>query len=893
MSQEPTSTETSPSRKPDKPQLRSELLLSVLVFAIGLLATYQLWQGAQRHHAQELQTEFDSGMRETVLRIEQRLSNYQNVLRGMQALYEASQQVDHDEFAAYAAALHLEENQPGIQSLGYSSLVPAAQLEQHFADARRLGLPDSYRIKPEGKRKLYAPVIHIAPFRGRNLRILGLDNYASPERRAALEHARDSGNASFSGKLTLLQDDNSSQAGIVMFLPVYRNGTPHDTLASRRANITGWTTAAFRMSSMMSGLLDHQSRYFDIEIYDGANPRPEVLLYDSDNDRLNNTEDDTAAFRQLREVRIADRSWTVSLTSTPAFDARLSAPHAEIEAAIGSLASLVLALCTWLLLRSRKQALHNARLLHDAILQAETANRAKSEFLANIGHELRTPINSILGMTHLALADETESRKRNRLENIQFSGEHLLNTIDNILDYSGMEYGTPQLHPVDFTLRKLLSDVENFTAPKAAAKGVGLTIDIAPGLSRRKLHGDARGLEQVLLNLLDNAVKFTANGRIVLRVVQQEEDNTSFRLRFEVQDTGIGIDEEKQRHLFSPFWQADTSSTRKHEGIGLGLAICKKLIGTMKESEIGVDSTPGIGSSFWFGVRLDKARAVGRDEREATAKARTGSYGNIKGAHILVAEDNVLSQTIIGGLLESAGAVVQYARNGVEALELLHQHKFECVLMDVQMPEMDGLTTTRTIRAEYSPEELPVIAVTAHASKENRRRCLDAGMNDFIGKPFKPALLYGRLAYWLPPHHMPDAAPDTTAPLPTTAPADAPARHAGDGTIIDLSKLAELIGDDRAKMREFAGRFVELARRDVSDIETALTHNDHETMARLAHHNKAPARMVGALGFADLCQELSDLSKQAAAPAQIGKAVAQMRPLLDLIEQRVQQELAY
>ncbi|OGS80410.1 MAG: hypothetical protein A2061_04815 [Gallionellales bacterium GWA2_59_43] len=880
MSQESTSA------KHTRAQFRPELLASVLVLAIGLLATYLLWQNAQQQHLHDLQEEFDSGIREAELKIERRVSNSQNVLHGLQALYAASERVEHSEFAAYAATLHLDQNHPGIQSLTFSSIVPAEQLERHLAGIRKQGFP-GYSIKPDGKRKLYAPVIHIAPFQGRNLRAFGLDNYATPERRAALEHARDSGKASLSGKLTLVQDDNSSQSGILMFLPVYRNGMAHDTPARRHASIVGWVAAAFRMNNLISGLLDAHTRHFDIEIYDGASTNADALLYDSDTVR--DTQKSTATFRHIQQIEVADRYWTLSFASTPSFDAKLTTPEAGIVTVIGAVSSLILALCTWLLLRSRKRALHDAHLLQEAIQQAEMANRAKNEFLANIGHELRTPMNAILGMTHLALADETESYKRSRLENIQFSGEHLLNTIDNILDYSGMEYGTPQSHPVDFTLRRLLNNIESFVIRKAAGKDVELSVDIAPGLSRRRLHGDARGLEQVLLNYLDNAVKFTPQGHIILRVLQQEENDASFKLRFEVQDSGIGIDKEKQPQLYSPFWQADSSSTRKHEGIGLGLAICKKLVEKMNEGELGVNSTPGNGSTFWFSARLDKARAR-RSGNETPAT--TGNYTYIKGSRILVAEDNVLSQTIIGGLLESAGAMVHRARNGTEALELLHQNTFDCVLMDVQMPEMDGIAATRAIRADPALAELPVIAVTAHASKENRRRCLDAGMNDFIGKPFTPASLYARLAYWLPPHHTPDAARPLQLSI-EAIPQDDQAYRSGDNEIIDLSTLSELIGNDRARMREFANKFVELARGDMPQIEAALAHNDHETLGRLAHHHKAPARMVGAQGFANLCQELSDHIKQAATPAQISQTVARMRPLLDRIEQRVQQELAY
>jgi signal transduction histidine kinase/DNA-binding response OmpR family regulator len=879
MDKEPSPMESAIPARPLVLKLRSELLVSVLVFAIGLLATYWIWHHEHQRQRLELQSEFDSGIRESMLKIEQRLSNYQNVLIGVQALYEASQQVEPTEFAAYVAALRLEESHPGIQSLGYSLLVPAERLARHLADIRKQGASD-YRIKPGGQRKLYAPVVHIAPFRGRNLRVFGLDNYASPERRAAMEQARDSGKASFSGKLTLIQDDNTSQAGILMFLPIYRNGMAHDTTATRRAAIAGWVSATFSMSNLMSGLLDAHTRNFDIELYDGEDPETGALMYDSNG--LPDTKRYDSVFRDTRKIRIADKTWTISFASTPAFDTRLSAPHLRIETVISALSSLMLAVAIWLLLRSRKQALHNAQQLRNAIHQAETASRAKSDFLANIGHELRTPMNAILGMAHLALANETEPNQRTRLEKIQFSGEHLLNTIDNILDYSGMEYGISPPHPTDFTLGELLADLDKLMAPKAAGNKLALGIDIAPALSSCKLHGEAGHLELVLFNLIDNAIKFTPpGGRVGLTIIQQDENDTSIKLRFEVWDTGIGIDREDRPHLFSPFWQADSSSTRSHEGIGLGLAICKKLVERMKQGELGLDSEPGHGSTFWLCARLDKAKT----ERH---KAAGNRFAHISGAHILVTEDNVLSQTILGGLLESAGAVVQYAHNGIEALELLRQKKFELVLMDVQMPEMDGLETTRAIRNDPALAELPVIALTAHASKENRHRCMEAGMNDFLGKPFTPAALYAKLAYWLPPRHKmenPVAAPAVTATLA------APALH--DDEIIDLKRLAELIGDDPAKMREFAGRFVELARLDMDQIENALERNDIETLSRLAHHNKAPAKMVGASGFADLCQGLSDLSKRSADPAQLSEIVAQMRPLLDRIEQRVQQELAH
>ncbi|HEX5364319.1 MAG TPA: CHASE domain-containing protein [Gallionella sp.] len=861
------------------PRMRPILLLPLLVLILGLLATQLIWSDSQRQLQTELQNEFDYGIHRTEFNIGQRLSDYEDVLYGLQALYSASDEVSRSEFSAYVAGLHLDEHHPGIQSVAFSISVSGAQKEQHLAAIRKQGFPD-YTIHPEGIRDLYVPAIYVEPFQGENLREFGLDNYATAERRATLERARDSEQISVSGKLTLAQGVDAQQTSILMFMPVYRNGVAHNTAESRRANLVGWVSAAFRIQDLAAQLIGASSRNINIDIYDGTEMTAETLLYSSENAR-----DTSAAFKSVRQIQIADRLWTLSFSSKPAFDAKLLHSRTGTLAISGIVVSLILSLFTWLMLYSRERALLDSARLERAKRLAERANQAKSEFLANMSHELRTPMNGILGMTHLALRNETDSHKLNLLEKIQFSGEHLLHTIDNVLDLSSLESGRLHLNPFDFMLREILSDLDGQLTPKASHKGLELAFDIPPELYALKLHGDAARLEQVLLNYACNAIKFTEQGRIVIRARILEEDERSCKLRFEVEDTGIGIDMDKRPPLFTPFWQVDASSSRTHEGSGLGLAICSELVSMMEDGQVGVESALGKGSTFWFSARFDKTGSSVPAGKER--KISPELFANFNGARILVADDNSLSQMVMGELLKSAGASVQSAWSGREALELLQQNRYDCVLMDVQMPLMDGIETTQAIRSDPAWAKLPIIAVTAHASDENRQRCLQAGMNDFMGKPFTPSAFYATLARWLPIPAVQEATRDAPAPSRQDS-----TIWSGDSALIDLSMLADLIGDDRTKMREFATKFLTLARADMTQIESALERNDLDMLGKLAHHNKAPARMVGALGFANLCQQLVDHSKYASTPDQIRETIIQMRPLLDRIEQYIQLKLA-
>ncbi|MCB1957693.1 MAG: response regulator, partial [Rhodocyclaceae bacterium] len=359
------------------------------------------------------------------------------------------------------------------------------------------------------------------------------------------------------------------------------------------------------------------------------------------------------------------------------------------------------------------------------IREAESANHAKSAFLANMSHEIRTPMNSVLGMAHLALNTPLSPAQRDYLEKIRISGEHLLGIIDDILDFSKIEAGKLMLDHSTFSVSELIEGLTVMVAPRAESKGLAFRVEIDPQVPQR-LRGDLLRVSQILLNYANNAVKFTDAGSVTVRIVVLADRGPEVKLRFEVTDTGIGLDRGEVNQLFRPFHQADTSTTRQFGGTGLGLAISKQLVELMG-GEVGVDSTPSVGSTFWFSCWLERDllaevdRLDGAVAPEPVRAASARLDRSLAGCRVLLAEDNDFNQQVAAEMLEQAGVKVFLASNGLEALQVLDTEAVDCVLMDVQMPRMDGHEATRRIRRRPGLEHLCVIAMTANASNEDRQ----------------------------------------------------------------------------------------------------------------------------------------------------------------------------
>jgi PAS domain S-box-containing protein len=513
--------------------------------------------------------------------------------------------------------------------------------------------------------------------------------------------------------------------------------------------------------------------------------------------------------------------------------------------------------------------------LHELKARADAASRAKSDFLSNMSHEIRTPMNSIIGMSHLALKSATEPRQRDYLGKIHHSAQHLLGIINHILDFSKIEAGRIELELLDFTLEALMRNLAGQLGAAAADKGLALEFDIAPEL-QRPVRGDPLRLEQVLLNFAGNAIKFSERGTIRVRARAVRTVGADTLVRFEVEDQGIGI---APAQLFAPFHQADTSTTRRHGGTGLGLVISKQLAELMG-GEVGVDSVPGQGSTFWFSARLGQA-ALRQVPAPPAPGAAASAPGPLVGLAILLVEDNVFNQQVARELLEDAGAVVVVAGDGSEALVLMGAQAFDCVLMDVQMPVMDGYEATRRIRLDPALKDTRVIAMTANAGIEDQARCMAAGMDEFVTKPVAPETLVATIARAL--------GRSVRAPAPAAASTPAPGRETAP-VPLDMAVLAEAFGGNGDRMRKYAFLFLESAREGLLEIDRALVAQDLPRAAGVAHRIKSSARTVGALGFADTCADL-EAQRERGALAQARSLAARLRAQLARLERHIVAEL--
>jgi signal transduction histidine kinase/CheY-like chemotaxis protein len=710
------------------------VLVASLLFTVAA-AAYVSWSATSRDalrlasHASDIRAALSA-----------RMDAHIALLRAGTGLFASSDEVSVHEFRRFAEQLALREQFPGLLGIGYTRWLAPADVPALEQEMRQQGVDDFRVWPPAPPRDVYTSIVYLEPFDDVNQRAIGYDMFNEQVRREAMQRALETGEPTASGRVVLVQegsDDPAAPPGFLVYAPVYEGGARPATVEGRRQHLRGFVYSPLRAGDLLHAVLTaEERRQFVVRVYDGERAHAGALLYDSG--RREESPDLLAGFGERGAVTIAGRPWTVVVLARPEFSETAAALVPAIFI-VGLLVSVVLFVLTRAEARARLEAEMHADALRRSKEELDAANRAKDEFLATLSHELRTPLNAILGWTRmLRMGHLDPARQADALEVVERNARVQVRLIEDLLDVSRIITGKLRLELRPVALAPALEAAANTVRPSAEVKGVRLVCEWDHEVGQ--VMAEPERLQQVLWNLLSNAIKFTPRGGSVRFQAARADGN----VRIVVADTGVGIKPEFLPHVFERFRQADSSTTRAHSGVGLGLAIVRHLVelhgGTIEARSEG----QGRGATFTVTLRRHTAAPSPHVVDVGPSAASDG----LVGVRVLVVDDEADARSMAAAVLEAQGARVHGAGSVREALAVVEREAIDVVVADLAMPDEDGYALLAELRARGNAggPQLQVIALTAYARAEDRAAAIERGFHGYLPKPVEPADLTALVA---------------------------------------------------------------------------------------------------------------------------------------------------